>query len=97
MRSAGERPVTDFFAAQLTVDIGADAIKVHREHGSDPIGSAMTLADVGKTREARLADLAKAKTGLPMTLLKYCVLGTCYSILSSFSIVASMGIGLVAM
>jgi hypothetical protein len=35
--------------------------------------------------------------GWPMTLLKYCVLGTCYSILLSFAIVVSMGIGLVAM
>jgi hypothetical protein len=35
--------------------------------------------------------------GWPMTLLKYCVLGTCYSVLLSFAIVASMGIGLVAM
>jgi hypothetical protein len=35
--------------------------------------------------------------GWPMTLLKYFVLGTCYSILLSFAIVASMGIGLVAM
>lgn len=35
--------------------------------------------------------------GWPITLLKYCVLGTFYSILLSFAIVASMGIGLVAM
>lgn len=35
--------------------------------------------------------------GWPMTLLKYFVLGTCYTILLSFAIVASMGIGLVAM
>ena len=35
--------------------------------------------------------------GWPMTLLKYGVLGTCYSVLLSFAIVASMGIGLVAM
>ena len=35
--------------------------------------------------------------GWPMTLLKFGVLGTCYSILLSFAIVASMGIGLVAM
>ena len=35
--------------------------------------------------------------GWPMTLLKYCVLGTCYSVLLSFAILASMAIGLVAM
>ncbi|HQX94907.1 MAG TPA: hypothetical protein PLJ91_09775, partial [Thermomonas sp.] len=35
--------------------------------------------------------------GWPMTVLKFGVLGTCYSILLSFAIVASMGIGLVAM
>ena len=35
--------------------------------------------------------------GWPMTLLKYCVLGTCYTILLSFAILASMAIGLVAM
>jgi hypothetical protein len=35
--------------------------------------------------------------GWPMTLLKYFVLGTCYSVLLSFAIVASMAIGLVAM
>ena len=32
-----------------------------------------------------------------MTVLKFGVLGTCYSILLSFAIFASMGIGLVAM
>lgn len=35
--------------------------------------------------------------GWPMTLLKYFVLGTCYSVLLSFAILASMAIGLVAM
>ena len=35
--------------------------------------------------------------GWPMTLLKYCALGFCYSFLLSFAIVASMAIGLVAM
>jgi hypothetical protein len=35
--------------------------------------------------------------GWPMTLLKYGVLGICYTVLLSFAIVASMGIGLVAM
>ena len=35
--------------------------------------------------------------GWTMTLLKYFVLGTCYSILLSFAIMASMAIGLVAM
>lgn len=35
--------------------------------------------------------------GWPMTLLKYFVLGTCYTVLLSFAIVASMAIGLVAM
>ena len=35
--------------------------------------------------------------GWTMTLLKYSVLGTCYSVLLSFAIVASMAIGLVAM
>ena len=35
--------------------------------------------------------------GWPMTLLKYWLLGTCYTILLSFAIAASMAIGLVAM
>jgi hypothetical protein len=35
--------------------------------------------------------------GWPMTALKYFVLGTCYSVLLSFAVVASMAIGLVAM
>ena len=35
--------------------------------------------------------------GWPMTVLKYCVLGTCYSVLLSFAVAASMAIGLVAM
>ena len=35
--------------------------------------------------------------GWPMTLLKYWLLGTCYTVLLSFAIVASMAIGLVAM
>ncbi len=35
--------------------------------------------------------------GWPMTLLKYFVLGTCYTVLLSFAILASMAIGLVAM
>ena len=35
--------------------------------------------------------------GWPMTLLKYFVLGTCYTILLSFAVAASMAIGLVAM
>jgi hypothetical protein len=35
--------------------------------------------------------------GWPMTLLKYGVLGICYTVLLSFAILASMGIGLVAM
>jgi hypothetical protein len=59
LRSAAERPGTTFFVARLTVHIGADAIKVDREDGNDQIGSAMTLADVEKTRDARLADPGK--------------------------------------
>ncbi len=35
--------------------------------------------------------------GWPMTVWKYFVLGTCYSVLLSFAVVASMAIGLVAM
>jgi hypothetical protein len=35
--------------------------------------------------------------GWPMTLLKYCALGLCYTILLSFAVVASVAIGLVAM
>lgn len=35
--------------------------------------------------------------GWPMTALKYFVLGTCYSVLLSFAVAASMAIGLVAM
>ena len=35
--------------------------------------------------------------GWPMTVLKYCALGFCYTFLLSFAIVASMAIGLVAM
>jgi hypothetical protein len=35
--------------------------------------------------------------GWPMTLLKYCALGLCYTILLSFAVVAAVAIGLVAM
>ena len=35
--------------------------------------------------------------GWPMTLLKYCVLGTCYTILLSVAVLVSIVIGLVAM
>lgn len=35
--------------------------------------------------------------GWPMTLLKYFVLGTCYSVLLSFAVLAAMAIGLVSM
>lgn len=59
--------IVTFFVAQLTVDIGSHAIKMDREDGNDAIGSALTVADVEKARDARLADLAEAKKGMAGT------------------------------
>lgn len=60
--------IVTFFVAQLTVDIGSDAIHMDGKGTNDAIGSATTVADVEKARDARLADLAAAKkemTGTP--------------------------------
>lgn len=60
--------IVTFFVAQLTVDIGSDAIRMDGKGTNDAIGSATTVADVEKARDARLADLAAAKkemTGTP--------------------------------
>ncbi len=53
--------IVTFFVAQLTVDIGSDAIRMDGKGTNDAIGSATTVADVEKARDARLADLAEAK------------------------------------
>lgn len=61
--------ILTFFIAQFaTGDIGKDAIRVNGEDGNDAIGTAITVADVERARDARLASLAKAKkemTGTP--------------------------------
>jgi Protein of unknown function (DUF3667) len=59
--------IVTFFVAQLTVDIGSDAIRMDGEGTNDAIGSAMTVADVEKARDARLAGLAEAKKGMAGT------------------------------
>jgi hypothetical protein len=52
--------IITFFLAQLTTsDFGKDAIRV--DGGNDSIGSATTVADVERERDARLAELAQAK------------------------------------
>ncbi|MEO5628955.1 MAG: DUF3667 domain-containing protein [Thermomonas sp.] len=53
--------IITFFVAQLTVDIGGDAIRMDDKDSNDAIGSAMTVAGVEQARDAKLADLAKAK------------------------------------
>ena len=54
--------IITFFIAQLaTGDIGKDAIKVNGEDSNDAIGTAITVAEVEKARDARLASLAQAK------------------------------------
>ena len=53
--------IITFFVAQLTVDVGPDAIRVDAKDSNDAIGSATTVAAVEKARDARLADLAMAK------------------------------------
>lgn len=59
--------IVTFFVAQLTVDIGSGAIRMDGEGTNDAIGSAMTVADVEKARDARLAGLAEAKKGMAGT------------------------------
>lgn len=52
--------IITFFLAQLTTsDFGKDAIRV--DGGNDSIGSATTVADVERERDARLAEFAQAK------------------------------------
>lgn len=53
--------ITFFLARCTTGDLGSDAIKVDGENSNDAIGSATTVAQVERERDARLADLAKAK------------------------------------
>lgn len=53
--------IVTFFVAQLTVDIGSDAIRMDGNGTSASIRAAMTVAEVEKARDAQLADLANAK------------------------------------
>ncbi|MEO5963588.1 MAG: hypothetical protein ABIO75_07135, partial [Thermomonas sp.] len=60
--------ILTFFVAQITVDIGNDAVRMDGGKGNDAIGAAITVAGVERARDARLAELAKAKqemTGTP--------------------------------
>ncbi len=58
--------IITFFLAQLTTaDFGKDAIRI--DGGNDSIGSAETVADVERERDARLAELAEAKKGMAGT------------------------------
>ncbi|HSD17580.1 MAG TPA: DUF3667 domain-containing protein [Thermomonas sp.] len=50
-----------FFFAQLSVDIGPDAIRMDGKGNNDDIADATTVAQVEKARDARLASLAEAK------------------------------------
>ena len=59
--------IVTFFVAQLTVDIGPDAIGTGDKGSNDALGNAMTVADVEKARDARLADLAQAKAEMAGT------------------------------
>ena len=59
--------IVTFFVAQLTVDIGADAIRMDGNNGNDTVGSATTVAEVEKARDANLADLAEAKKDMAGT------------------------------
>lgn len=53
--------IITFFFAQVTTDIGSDMVQVNAEDSNDDIGSASTVAEVEKARDARLANLAAAK------------------------------------
>jgi hypothetical protein len=53
--------IVTFFVAQLTVDIGSDAIRMDGKGSNGTIRSAMTVAEVEKARDAQLAELAAAK------------------------------------
>lgn len=53
--------IVTFFVAQLTVDIGSDAIRMDGKGSNETIRSAMTVAEVEKARDAQLAELAAAK------------------------------------
>ena len=58
--------IITFFLAQLTTaDFGKDAIRV--DGGNDSIGSATTVAEVERERDARLAELAEAKKSMAGT------------------------------
>ena len=59
--------IVTFFVAQLTIDIGSDAIQMDRDDSNNEIGSALTVADVEKARDARLATLAKTKAEMAGT------------------------------
>lgn len=56
--------IITFFLAQLTTDLGADAVRVNARNSNDLIGSATTVAEVEKERDARLAALAEAKRSM---------------------------------
>ena len=59
--------IVSFFVAQLTVDLGADAIRMDGKRSNNPISSAMTVAEAEKARDAELAEMATAKAGMAGT------------------------------
>ena len=59
--------ITFFFAQLTTSDFGKDAIKLDGNSSNDAIGSATTVAEVERERDARLADLAEAKKSMAGT------------------------------
>ena len=66
--------IITFFFAQLTTDVGSDIVQVNVEdsndNDNDDIGSASTVAEVEKARDARLANLAAAKARMANTPAK---------------------------
>ena len=66
--------IITFFFAQLTTDVGSDIVQVNAEdsndNDNDDIGSASTVAEVEKARDARLANLAAAKARMANTPAK---------------------------
>ena len=66
--------IITFFFAQLTTDVGSDVdsgvVKVDPGDSNDDIGSASTVAEVEKARDARLANLAAAKARMANTPAK---------------------------
>ena len=66
--------IITFFFAQLTPDVDSDIVKVNTETSdksdNDAIGSATTVADVERERDARLANLAAAKARMANTPAK---------------------------